>query len=87
MNHPTTAAESCSDGSVQQKRLHQNCIPSSGGQDIAEYAVMLAVILVLVVGTIRLVGGNCNRTRSRVKAAPDFFGRSINISPRHGAVL
>ena len=26
------------------------------GQDIAEYAVMLAVILVLVVGTIRLVG-------------------------------
>jgi len=28
------------------------------GQDIAEYAVMLAVILVLVVGTIRLVGSN-----------------------------
>jgi len=26
------------------------------GQDIAEYAVMLAVILVLVVGTIRLIG-------------------------------
>jgi Flp pilus assembly pilin Flp len=25
------------------------------GQDIAEYAVMLAVILVLVVGTIRLI--------------------------------
>jgi Flp pilus assembly pilin Flp len=30
------------------------------GQDIAEYAVMLAVILVLVVGTIRLVGTNAN---------------------------
>jgi len=28
------------------------------GQDIAEYAVMLAVILVLVVGTIRLVGSS-----------------------------
>ena len=28
------------------------------GQDIAEYAVMLAVILVIVVGTIRLVGTN-----------------------------
>jgi Flp pilus assembly pilin Flp len=28
------------------------------GQDIAEYAVMLAVILVLVVGTIRLIGSN-----------------------------
>lgn len=35
------------------------------GQDIAEYAVMLAVILVLVVGTIRLVGSNAN-TLSRV---------------------
>jgi len=31
---------------------------SDEGQDIAEYAVMLAVILVLVVGTIRLVGSN-----------------------------
>ena len=30
------------------------------GQDIAEYAVMLAVILVIVVGTIRLVGSNAN---------------------------
>ena len=30
------------------------------GQDIAEYAVMLGVILVLVVGTVRLVGSNAN---------------------------
>ena len=30
------------------------------GQDIAEYAVMLAAILVVVVGTIRLVGSNAN---------------------------
>ena len=29
------------------------------GQDIAEYAVMLAVILVIVVGTIRLIGSKC----------------------------
>jgi Flp pilus assembly pilin Flp len=34
------------------------------GQDIAEYAVMLAVILVLVVGTIRLVGGAANNVFS-----------------------
>lgn len=34
------------------------------GQDIAEYAVMLAVILVLVVGTIRLIGGNANNAFS-----------------------
>lgn len=36
------------------------------GQDIAEYAVMLAVILVLVVGTIRLVGTNANTVFSEV---------------------
>ncbi len=36
------------------------------GQDIAEYAVMLAVILVLVVGTIRLVGTNTNNAFSSV---------------------
>lgn len=34
------------------------------GQDIAEYAVMLAVILVLVVGTIRLIGANANNAFS-----------------------
>ena len=34
------------------------------GQDIAEYAVMLALILVLVVGTIRLVGSNANNAFS-----------------------
>jgi Flp pilus assembly pilin Flp len=36
------------------------------GQDIAEYAVMLAVILVLVVGTIRLIGSNANNAFSNV---------------------
>ncbi|MBZ5599624.1 MAG: Flp family type IVb pilin [Acidobacteriia bacterium] len=35
-----------------------------GGQDIAEYAVMLAVILVLIVGTIRLIGTNANNVFS-----------------------
>jgi Flp pilus assembly pilin Flp len=39
---------------------------SNEGQDIAEYAVMLAVILVLVIGTIRLVGGNANNAFSSV---------------------
>ena len=39
---------------------------NQGGQDIAEYAVMLAVILVIVVGTIRLVGGNANNVFSSV---------------------
>ena len=36
------------------------------GQDIAEYAVMLAVILVLVIGTVRLIGGNANNAFSTV---------------------
>jgi len=36
------------------------------GQDIAEYAVMLAVILVIVVGTLRLVGSNRNTVFSNV---------------------
>jgi Flp pilus assembly pilin Flp len=39
------------------------------GQDIAEYAVMLAVILVLVVGTIRLVGSNANNVFSSVASS------------------
>ena len=36
------------------------------GQDIAEYAVMLAVILVIVIGTIRLIGSNANNVFSAV---------------------
>lgn len=39
------------------------------GQDIAEYAVMLAVILILVVGTIRLVGSNANNAFSAVASS------------------
>ena len=39
------------------------------GQDIAEYAVMLAVILVIVVGTIRLIGTNANNVFSSVGSA------------------
>lgn len=39
------------------------------GQDIAEYAVMLAVILVLVVGTIRLIGTNANNVFSQAASA------------------
>jgi pilus assembly protein Flp/PilA len=40
-----------------------------GGQDIAEYAVMLAVILVIVVGTVRLIGTNANSVFSSVGSA------------------
>jgi len=39
------------------------------GQDIAEYAVMLAVILVLVIGTVRLIGTNANNVFSSVASS------------------
>ncbi len=39
------------------------------GQDIAEYAVILAVILVLVVGTVRLIGSNANNAFSAVASS------------------
>jgi len=38
-------------------------------QDIAEYAVMVAVILVIVVGTLRLVGSNANTAFSAVASS------------------
>ena len=39
------------------------------GQDIAEYAIMLAVILVIVVGTVRLIGSNANTVFSNVASS------------------
>jgi Flp pilus assembly pilin Flp len=39
------------------------------GQDIAEYAVMLATILILVIGTIRLIGQHANTAFSSVASA------------------
>jgi Flp pilus assembly pilin Flp len=47
-------------------RFLQRLWKDEQGQDIAEYAVMLAVILVIVVGTIRLIGGNANNVFSAV---------------------
>ncbi len=39
---------------------------SESGQSIPEYAVMFALILVLIIGTIRLVGENANHAFSAV---------------------
>ena len=50
-------------------KLFCNLWQDDRGQDIAEYAVMLAVILVIVVGTIRLVGSNANTVFSSVASA------------------
>jgi Flp pilus assembly pilin Flp len=51
-----------------QKFLHQ-LWAEERGQDIAEYAVMLAVILVIVIGTVRLIGTNSNTVFSQVGSA------------------
>jgi Flp pilus assembly pilin Flp len=39
------------------------------GQDIAEYAVMLAVILVIALGTVRMIGSNANNVFSSIGSA------------------
>lgn len=49
--------------------IFTHLLSDDDGQDIAEYAVMLAVILVIVVGTIRLVGSNANNAFSNVASA------------------
>ena len=41
-------------------------LQDEAGQDIAEYAVMLAVILLIVIGTVKLIGTNANSTFSNV---------------------
>ena len=51
------------------KELLLNLWSNDEGQDIAEYAVMLAVILVIVVGTIRLIGSNANNVFSETASA------------------
>ncbi|HYA25903.1 MAG TPA: hypothetical protein VEF05_17195 [Terriglobales bacterium] len=50
-------------------RFLQRLWSDDEGQDIAEYAVMLAVILVIVVGTVRLIGGNSNNVFSSVASS------------------
>jgi len=42
---------------------------SDEAQDMAEYAVLLAVILIIVVGAIQLVGSNANTVFSNVASS------------------
>ncbi len=51
------------------KELLLNLWSNDEGQDVAEYAVMLAVILVIVVGTIRLIGSQANNVFSQTASA------------------
>ena len=54
-------------GKQVMKTIRQLWVEESG-QDVAEYAVMLAVILVIVIGTVKLIGGNANNVFSQVSS-------------------
>ena len=51
------------------------------GQDVAEYAVMLAVVLVIVVGTVKMVGANASNVFSSVASGIHLFRRLEAASP------
>jgi Flp pilus assembly pilin Flp len=51
------------------KQFLQRLWADERGQDIAEYAVMLAVILVIVIGTVKLIGSNANNVFSSVASS------------------
>src|ERR1700685_46749 len=72
------------------EKLMQRLWSEEHAQDIAEYAVMLAVILVLVVGTIRLIGGSSNNVFSSVASSigqcPREPGRGLIASARAAAI-
>jgi Flp pilus assembly pilin Flp len=53
-------------GGKQVIRTIRQLWVEESGQDVAEYAVMLAVILVIVIGTVKLIGGNANNVFSQV---------------------
>jgi Flp pilus assembly pilin Flp len=55
-------------------------------QDIAEYAMMLAVILVLVAGTIRLGGSNSNTVFSSVAGSIQYGFRQGNSGSLRSAL-
>jgi Flp pilus assembly pilin Flp len=50
-------------------RLLAQVLFDDQGQDVAEYAIMLTVLLVIVLGTVRLIGANANNVFSSVGSA------------------
>jgi Flp pilus assembly pilin Flp len=51
------------------KELLRNVWSDQSGQDVAEYALMLAVILAVVVGTVTAIGTQANNIFTNVKTA------------------
>jgi Flp pilus assembly pilin Flp len=66
---PLLKREPASRGGENMSNVIRRLWAEDSGQDIAEYAVMLAVILVLVVGTVRLIGSNANNAFSSVASS------------------
>ena len=66
---PTLSKELKTPEEFKMYTLIRRLWSDDAGQDIAEYAVMLAVILVLVVGTVRLIGSNANTAFSSVASS------------------
>ncbi len=61
-------------------KILQNLWQDESGQDIAEYAVMLAVILVIVIGTVRLIGSNANNVFSNVASSIQYSCQISDVS-------
>ncbi len=66
LSRAKTEAGRVADGDEQVIKAIRQLWTEESGQDVAEYAVMLAVILVIVIGTVRLIGGNANNVFSQV---------------------
>ena len=49
--------------------FRKRCWVDATGQDVAEYAIMLAVVLVIVLGTVRMIGANAGTVFSQVASA------------------
>jgi Flp pilus assembly pilin Flp len=48
------------------RQLLNGCCWKTDGQDVAEYAIMLAVVLVIVMGVVRMIGSNAGTVFSQV---------------------
>lgn len=49
--------------------MQQTPLGAEDGQDVAEYAIMIAVILVLIMGVVHLMGANASNIFSQVGSA------------------
>jgi Flp pilus assembly pilin Flp len=51
---------------MEMTQFFRHLWTEQNGQDVAEYAMMLAVVLVIVMGTVRLIGSNSGNIFSQV---------------------